>query len=290
MTNIIKRRVFSDIIIPFLRFRKPYKKRVLFNIQAASGPSYTARTTAFATATGISDVTILSALSTFDTGLISNSLDSKFNALYPFVGGTSTTHKYNFFNALDTDAAFRLTFTGGWTHSANGALPNGVNAYANTFFNGNTQLVSSPSHISAYLRNTQTSNNVPIGARAAATFLWQINTINNDRMYYYSGSLGTELLVAITSEVGLFSASVASATSRKIYINGVLKNTKVTSIAIEYPSYNIYLGATNDTNSAITLSSKEMAMATIGSSLSDAETTTFYNLVQALQTSLSRQV
>ena len=65
--------------------------------------SYTARTTAFATATGITDATILGALNTFDLGLISNSLDTKMKAVYPFLGGTASTHKYNFMNAVDNN-------------------------------------------------------------------------------------------------------------------------------------------------------------------------------------------
>ena len=80
-------------------------------------PNYTARTSAFAAATGITDTTILNALNTFDTGLISNGLDTKMKALYPFVGGTANTHKFNFMDARDTDAAFRLQFNGGYIHS-----------------------------------------------------------------------------------------------------------------------------------------------------------------------------
>ena len=253
--------------------------------------SYTTRTAAFAAATGITDATILNALNTFDTGLISNGLDTKMKALYPFVGGTANTHKFNFMDARDVDAAFRLQFNGGGTHSSTGYKPNGYNAYANTFFNGNTQLGSSSSHISTYLRTTQTSNNVPIGARYGSTALWQMNTINNAAMYYYSGSMGTETITAITTtEKGLFLGSVLSTTLRKNYINGVLKNTLSTNIAISYPNVNVYLGANNINGLEDTFCLKEMAMATIGDGLTDGESSTFYSLTQALQTALSRQV
>jgi hypothetical protein len=94
--------------------------------------SYTARTTAFIAATGITDTTIINALNTMDLSLISNGLDTKMKALYPFVGGTASTHKYNFMDARDLNAAFRLTFNGGWTHSSTGALPNGTNAVSYT--------------------------------------------------------------------------------------------------------------------------------------------------------------
>ena len=51
-------------------------------------------------------------------------------ALYPFVGGTATSHKFNLKDPRDLDAAFRLQFNGGWTHNSNGVTPNGTNGYA----------------------------------------------------------------------------------------------------------------------------------------------------------------
>jgi hypothetical protein len=101
----------------------------------------TARTTAFLTATGITDQTIIDALNAMDNSLISAGLlpsgtgAGKIKALYPFVGATAGTHKFNFVDPRDLDAAFRLTFNGGWTHNSNGVLPNGTNAYGDTFFN-----------------------------------------------------------------------------------------------------------------------------------------------------------
>jgi hypothetical protein len=102
----------------------------------------TTRTGAFLTASAISDATIRGGLNTFDIGLISNSLDTKMKALYPFVGGTASTHKFNFMNAADTNSAFRLVFSGTWVHNSTGILSNGSNAYANTFFTPVTQFSS----------------------------------------------------------------------------------------------------------------------------------------------------
>ena len=81
---------------------------------------------AFITATGITDATQITAVNNLVLGLKGNNIWTKMKAIYPMVGGTATTHKFNLKNPLDTDAAFRLVFSGGWTHSANGALPNGT--------------------------------------------------------------------------------------------------------------------------------------------------------------------
>ena len=98
---------------------------------AGNGPL----TTAFLAATGITDATITTALNNLETGLTTYSLGSKMVALYPMVGGTASAHKFNLKDPRDLDAAFRLVFSGGMTHSSTGVLFNGVNGYGNTFLN-----------------------------------------------------------------------------------------------------------------------------------------------------------
>ena len=88
---------------------------------------------AFLSAAGITDATITSAICTLVTTMKADGTWAKMSAIYPFVGGTATTHKYNLKNPADTNVAFRLSFVGGWTHSGNGALPNATNAYAETY-------------------------------------------------------------------------------------------------------------------------------------------------------------
>ena len=107
---------------------------------------------AFLTAASITDATITTAINTLVIQLKAIGVWSKLKAIYPFVGGTATTHKFNLKNPANTDAAFRLLFVGGWTHSANGALPNGTNAYADTFLNANTALTNTSNHLSFYSR------------------------------------------------------------------------------------------------------------------------------------------
>ena len=105
---------------------------------------------AFLSAAGITDPTIESAVNTLVVDLKGYSIWTKMQAIYPFVGGTATTHKWNLINPLDTNAAFRLVFNGGWIHSINGALPNGTNGYANTFLNASSNLGQFNHHHSFY--------------------------------------------------------------------------------------------------------------------------------------------
>jgi len=82
-------------------------------------------------------------------------------ALYGILGGTANAHKWNWLNPLDTNAAFRLTFSGTWTHSATGMLPS--SAYANTFLTPSTHLSLNSAHLSFYSRTNSTGNFADMG-------------------------------------------------------------------------------------------------------------------------------
>jgi len=89
---------------------------------------------AFLTATGITDITIASAVGTLVEDLKGYGLWSKIYVLYPFVGGTATTHKFNLKDPRDLDVAFRAVFSGGVTHNSAGVTGNAVNGWYDTKF------------------------------------------------------------------------------------------------------------------------------------------------------------
>jgi hypothetical protein len=246
---------------------------------------------AFLAAAGITDPTITSAICTLVTTMKSDGTWAKMNAIYPMVGGTATTHKFNLKNPLDTNAAFRLSFVGGWTHSANGALPNGTNAYANTFLAPST-LYSTSMAISYYSRTN------------ANTGLDQIDLGANELLIstqYNAGALVNRFLSRNSSSSIL--ANAANADARGFYLssktsntanafktfkNGVLQNTQTG--AGNPPTLNLYLGALNIANNPLYFTNRQCAFASIGSGLTDAEAAALYNSIQTMQTTLSRQV
>lgn len=250
--------------------------------------SYTARTTAFASATGITDTTILGALNTMDLSLISAGLDTKMKALYPFVGGTASTHKYNFMDARDLDAAFRLTFSGGWTHANTGATPNGTNGYANTFLTPSGNIGQNDSHISYYSRTQSTTGAVDIRASNSGNqHVLDIEIYFGGR--YYTNNCGYASSSAITTTTGLFTCNRISSTQYKGFRNTTIEQTNnITSTGLS--NKNIYIGAGNSGDTAAWFSVRECAFASIGTGMSDAEQTIFYTITQTFQTSLARQV
>ena len=250
--------------------------------------AYTARTTAFIAAPGISDTTIINALNTMDLSLISAGLDTKMKALYPFVGGSASTHKYNFMDARDLDAAFRLTFNGGWTHSSTGATPNGTNAYANTFLAPSGNIGQNDNHISYYSRTQYLGNGVEIRAsNAGSQHILDIEIYFGGR--YYTNNSGYASGPNLTTTTGLFTCNRISSTQYKGFRNTTIEQTNnITSTGIS--NQNVYIGAGNNGGVAAFFSTKECAFSSIGTGMSDAEQTSFYTIVQTMQTSLARNV
>ena len=243
------------------------------------------RTAAFAAATGITDTTILNALNTFDAGLISNGLDTKMKALYPFVGGTATTHKYNFMDARDLDAAFRLTFNGGWTHSVNGIQGNGTNTYANTNLNALTHISASDNSFSIYKQNNSTINECYIRAGYPTA-----TAVGMSEIFSYNSS--TYILSSGTGEFGVSGVSKGFYMVNRNSNNlSLFKNTTKTSFTDAFTTQyngNYIIGNGNDLPQYVM--NNALSFIHIGNNLSDGEQTIFYNLIQAFQTSLSRQV
>ena len=104
----------------------------------AFGVAYDPDAQAFFTASGLTGATELNAVNQLVLDLKGFGIWTKMKAIYPMVGGTAALHKWNLKDPQDTNAAFRLVFTGGWTHSSTGALPNGTNAFANTYLDSAT--------------------------------------------------------------------------------------------------------------------------------------------------------
>jgi PKD repeat protein len=252
--------------------------------------------TAFLLATGITDTNIVTAINQLVVDLKSASIWTKLKAIYPMVGGTATTHKFNLKDPRDLDAAFRLGFNGGWTHSANGALPNGSNAFANTFFNPVAQSsVQNNFHLSAYIRNNPTpslfnylmGNFDNLNNATKGTFLISRYLTNNRFLGIANNGYTTS---NSSTDARGFSCGVINGTTTQIYyLNGsnVLSGTSSQS---GFSNSNIYIGAANDLGGSIGYSNNENALASIGDGLTSTDALNYYNAVQAFQTTLSRQV
>jgi len=237
---------------------------------------------AFVTAASITDQVQATAVNNLVIGLKADGLWTKMAAIYPFVGGTAASHKFNLKNPLDTDAAYRLVFNGGWTHSSTGALPNGTNAFADTKLNASTVLASfNSNHISYYSRTQNLTDSANMGGGSGSAYL------TLERSTQWNGN--TFLNFAVDPTTSLFINTRTANNVQKLYRNGSQLGSTNTATSTISANAALYLGARN-IGGGNQYSVRECALASIGDGLSDAESANLYTRVQTYQTALSRNV
>ena len=89
---------------------------------------------------------------------------------------------------------------------------------------------------------------------------------------------------------GFYVGKVNNDLTSKLFRNGVQVATRVITSQAGLSSFKNYVLGFNENNSFIYYSSIQFSFASMGTGLTDAEASTFYNLVQSLQTTLGRQV
>lgn len=195
--------------------------------------------------------------------------------------------KYNLVNPVDSDAAFRLVFNGGWTHSANGATPNGTNGYADTKLVPSSVLTLNSTHISSYIRNT--SQGILLGSDVVGR-LWIAPNFNGTQKYLeINTGMVTTPSATISTATGLWLGSRIVSSQSKLYNNASINYSHNTS-SVVLDTLPIYLSARNASGNASNYTSAQVAFSSIGDGLTDTEAANLYTRVQAFQTALSRQV
>lgn len=251
---------------------------------------------AFIMAAGITSGTQQGAIINLVKAAKANGWWTKCNAIYPFVGGTATSHKYNLKDPRDLDAAYRITWTGTITHSLQGIVTAGTSQgnYGNTHLTPNGTLTNFDTHISYYSRTNNTSQTVEIGS---------IPNVGSDprmsfHMRYIDGNFygdmnastgGTNVVVAVSDSRGWFLLTRRTQTDLEAYRNGSSIGTNTTTEGDILASDPIGL-LEAPTLGTLNSSSKQCAFATIGSGISGALAATMYTDIQNFQTSLGRQV
>ena len=256
-------------------------------ISSSGALSFDADALSFITAASITDNTQKTAINTLVTDLKTYNIWSKMKALYPFVGGSATSHKFNLKDPRDLDAAFRLVFNGGWTHSVTGALPNGTNAYADTKLKP-SDMAQDSVHMSTYLR-TQNDNGVDMGVSTNYYFLISANQgVGLPPVGWLNLASASNTGSNLDTRAFLL-ASRTNSTTNKLFRNSSLI-TNIISTSSPRDVDNIYLGAGNRNNSIWQPSLRQQAFASIGDGLTDSEAANLYTAVQNFNTTLSRNV
>lgn len=227
----------------------------------------------FFSAANITDTTQCVAVATLVTDLKNYGIWNKMKAIYPMVGGTSGSHKFNLKDPRDADSAYRLNFSGSWTHNSTGAILDGSTTYANTYLIPSSLYSTGFYSFGAYRKN---GSAVIMGASGQFTYDWSTITAfgNNSAILTPGFSNGFKTISRI------------SATDIKIAITGSVN------------TYSHNLNATSTTNfllgdfqtSGGQRGSGTISLAFISDLLTDGDDLNLYTAVQRFQTTLGRQV
>lgn len=212
---------------------------------------------------------------------------SKARTLYGFVGGTAASHKWNWKDMRDVDAAFRLQFFNSPTHNSTGVLWNGTTQYANTFLTPNSVLSTTSTHLSYYTpTNNILSIQVPIGALSSSIFL----QLNLTQANFVSGTVGSIVSYTPNRSNGFTLGSKIASNNQFVYYDGNKINTSTVSSS-SLPIVPIYIGARNRIDSPFIdfYSVHTASFATIGDGLTDAQAIQASNIVTFAQSILNRR-
>jgi hypothetical protein len=208
------------------------------------------------------------------------------------VGGTATTNKFNLKDPRDLDAAFRLVFNGGWTHSSTGALPNGTNGYADSKFVPSTHLGVNSNSLGYYSgTNLSETSSDPTNMGAFISVTQAMTLVKSNTAL--AGRLnGSGISYLTTTMRGLFSGSRQSSTLTDIYLNGSQVATGNSGGIL--PNNNVLLGTISLDPSSNPYGAgfvkNDFRFAYLADGLNDTETANLNTRVTTFQTALNRNV
>ena len=237
----------------------------------STGVANGALTTAWITATGETDPTIITKWNNVETGV--TPFISKLDCVYGFNTTSATKSKYNFLNAVDTDAAFRLSWSGSVTFTTDGVQGTGSTNAGDTFWKPSVNGTINSMHISGYAMQNIVENNVLIGSSG-----------DNPNYHYvllyprYTGNLLYGVLQSSitlpsftnSNSIGFYVINLKSTGDLQIWKDGVKLSTTA-SVNTGLNNANIKLLANGRVSGNDSFSSNRIKFATIGRELSDSD-------------------
>ena len=201
--------------------------------------------------------------------------------------------KYNLKDARDLDAAFRLAFNGTWTYSKQGATPNGVNGYADTYFNPSVNAITNSNSLGMYVNvgNTAfTTMTDPVNMGCLNTSGPIASTLVVSQTSYTSRLNSALISATITDSVGMYTSTKQSATVTKLFKYGSSLNSGNSGGTL--PNLKAFIGTCNLNGSPYSNGyvNNRFAFAHLSDGLTDTEATNLYTSVQLFQTALNRQI
>ena len=235
----------------------------------------------FILATGITDIVQKTAINDFVLQLKDSLLWNKFIAIYPMIGGTQQSIKWNLKDPRDLDAAFRLTIYGTPTYSSGGVLFPTNPDYADTHFT-DSMFAFNDNSISYYSLTQNTVNGYDMGCIDNAPPYNEFSIYHSYDASNWFGYVGFAVTPSNTRGLFMFSST---STDVKRYENGVNTDSRGVAPVSGFTNKPILIGIVEQ---ALAGGQRECALATIGRGLSDRQALAFYTIALVFETRLGR--
>lgn len=218
---------------------------------------------------------------------------NKMIAIYPLVGGTADTHKFNLKDPKDLNSSYRLTFSA-VTHSSGGISHTGSTGGGDTNIRAsNFSSITNNIHLSVYSR---TDSNDTFGQPFGGIIGLNTSPAGFGLFIYPRyGTAGFSARLAdnggltgpaMTTSLGFYLITRTSSASKTYFKNAINLGTSAhTSFSLSSATSNIILGRNN-----VDPTSRQIAFASFGSGLTESEAIKFSEIVEQYQRELNRNV
>jgi hypothetical protein len=236
---------------------------------------------AFLARTSGLDGTHTTAYTNLINGLVSDGVWGKLDVLHIYATQDSTTALLNLvstnYNGV-ANGSPTFTVDRGFT----GGVSGGGTVYINTTFNPSSasspQYTLNSGHLSGWVLNDIQETRNFIGATAAGIF-----AKFTDNNAYFTINAATNINVAVASAIGHYIANRSASNAVQGYKNGSsIISGSVASTGVPNLQYFVL----SDNNGAPLGASNQVAMASIGASLSATDVTNFYNRLRTYMTAV----
>jgi hypothetical protein len=245
---------------------------------------------AFITAAALTNPTHQSAVDTLVKALKSNGTWSKYIAIYPLVGGTADSHKYNLKDPRDLDAAYRIGWVGTINHSADG-FSNTTPSYGNTFYTGAVHSMGCYTPNNQSLVDAAMGGNVDNGT-APVYIRTQIHARYSDGVTYMDTINATSgrVSAATTGPIGYLTSSYSPGVACFGCRNGTQIASTTPPNGLPPSGLPFYVGGSSVVGGTGSNEGRVFSFFTIANYLTLAEIAADYTAIQAYQTALGRAV
>lgn len=230
-----------------------------------------------------------SAINELVTNLKAASLWSKMDAIYPFVGGTSSSCKFNLKDPQDTNAAYRLTYNGTPTFNSLGmtASRSPANGASTNYNVGSLNLQNL--HFSVYVFETPNDGAYNIGVYNGGYILALYSRFNNNAGFEFNGFTP---VVTNSKGSGFYLGTSTSTNVTLLADTSNAKFVKTTGAArsnsLVPSTANIQLGGGGSLG--IYGAAGQYRFASIGVGLTQDESHNLFKIVESFQAMLGRAV